>query len=112
MTRFDNIGVEFSTSSGPAVALHQGVFVAGEQPAWFIAHRGSYRVHMSDTLEQNSNPPVRNGIASMSEWNTANTPTSFVVVSATDSELRFCRMAKNVRPCWPLRLFLQAPLLS
>lgn len=102
MTRFDNISVEFSTSSSSAAALHQGVFVCGQQPMWLIAHRGSYRVHMMDTLEHtskplaNSNtPPVRTGIAAMAGWNTQKAPASFVVVS-TASELRFCHMAKNV----------------
>lgn len=95
MTRFDNIGVEF-TSSGTAVALHQGVFVCGERPAWLIAHRGAYRVHMMDTLEHSSSAPARTGISAMAGWNTEKAPTSFVVVTSTASELRFCHMPKNV----------------
>ena len=103
MTRFSNVGVEFSTSSSAARALHQGVFVAGQAPVWLLAHRGGYRVHAMDTLEHakplagSNMPPVRSGIAAMAAWNTRKAPASFVVVSAA-SELRFCHMAKNVRP--------------
>ena len=97
MTRFTNIGVEFSTSSGPAVAVHQGIFICGEQPVWLLAHRGGYRVHMMGTLEHSSSPPVRTGVAAMAGWHTPKAPRSFVVVSAKTSELRFCHMAKNVR---------------
>jgi hypothetical protein len=100
MVRFDNISVEFGISSGTALALHQGVFVCGEKPVWLLAHRGEYRAHMMNTQEHSATPgasSVHTGVAAMAGWHTQKAPSSFVVVSWPESELRFCHMSKNVR---------------
>lgn len=105
MVRFDHVAVEHSTASTSAEALHQGVFVCGARPLWLLAHRGGYRVHMMDNLE-----PVEVGapagapaaapvaVAAMASWNQGKARNTFVMVTAERSELRFCRMPKNVRP--------------
>lgn len=105
MVRFDHVAVEHSTASTSAEALHQGVFVCGTRPLWLLAHRGGYRVHMMDNLE-----PVEVGaaagapaaapvaVAAMASWNQGKARNTFVMVTAERSELRFCRMPKNVRP--------------
>ena len=103
MVRFAHVAVEHSTAAASAEALHQGVFVCGARPLWLLAHRGSYRAHMLDNLEPTdaaaaaaASAPV--AVAAMAPWNQGKACNTFVTVTAATSELRFCRMPKNVRP--------------
>lgn len=93
-----------ASDSTPADALYQGVFVAGHQPLWLLAHRGGYVVHEMDTREVatgGSGVPAAMPVAAMCAWHHFATGRGFVVVTGSlDScELRFCHMPRNVRPC-------------
>eukprot|EP00892_Ulva_mutabilis_P007723 jgi/Ulvmu1/5322/UM022_0116.1 len=106
MVRFEHVAVEHSTAAAAAEALHQGVFVCGAQPMWLLAHRGSYRAHMLDNLEPADGVPAAGvaapamapaSVAAMAAWNQGKARNTFVMVTAETSELRFCRMPKNLR---------------
>lgn len=109
MVRFEHVAVEHSTASASAEALHQGVFVCGARPVWLLAYRGGYRVHMMDNLEASEAAGPAGAaavapmpVAAMASWNQGKARNTFVMVTAERSELRFCRMPKNVRS--PARL--------
>ena len=86
--------------------LYQGVFVAGQQPLWLFAHRGTYCVHELDCREGAGTEQRHVPVTAMCAWHRGHSPASrrsFILFTSSsgsdrqESKLGFCQMPANVR---------------